>query len=91
MIGSRRSGEKKIMPNCPKHPKTKMICPACIAQRAGTSAKKARSSARNGRLGGRPPQHSPDCDVQATGHYSKGCPRCIYDARKFTPAKRRTA
>jgi len=39
---------------CPKHPKTKLVvfCPSCNGEKR--SAKKAASSAINGRAGGRP-------------------------------------
>jgi len=44
------------MPNCSKHPHVKLVCPACLgARNAGVSSpQKAKSSRKNGRLGGRP-------------------------------------
>lgn len=87
---TRSSKIRVVMPNCRLHTKTKMICPACVGAAGGahtagvTTPAKARSSARNGRLGGRPPNHSPECDVQTTGRYTEDCPRCQYDARKFS-------
>jgi hypothetical protein len=77
-----RNEGSSIMPHCTIHTKTKLICPACIAARAGTSPRKVRSSRRNGRAGGRPPNHSPECDVQVTGRFTKNCPRCDYDAKR---------
>jgi hypothetical protein len=62
------------------HEKIKLVCPACIGARGAGIPKPA--SARNGRLGGRPPKHSPECDVQTTGRYTPNCPRCKYDERR---------
>lgn len=49
-------------PHCRKHPEVALVCPACMgASTAGVTSKaKAKASARNGRLGGRPklPKHS---------------------------------
>jgi hypothetical protein len=67
-------------PTCtvPGHEKVKLVCPACVGARGAGVPKPA--SARNGRLGGRPPKHSPECDVQTTGRCTPNCPRCKYDA-----------
>jgi len=35
-----------------------------------------------------PPAHAANCDVQTTGRYTKDCPRCRFDARKFSAADR---
>ena len=68
---------------CTAHPGAKIIqiCAVCMGQRSGhaSSSAKARSSRRNGRLGGRPPAHADGCDVQVTGRYTEDCPRCEYD------------
>jgi hypothetical protein len=52
--------------HCKIHPDKELVCPSCQAAKAGaasagvTSAAKAKASARNARLGGRPklPKHS---------------------------------
>ena len=73
-------------PHCEIHPHVKMICPACVgASAAGiTSKAKARASARNGKLGGRPklPEHSARCNFKVTGRYTPKCAHCLYDAYK---------
>jgi hypothetical protein len=53
------------MPNCKLHPHTQLVCPSCIAAKnAGVTSKaKAKASARNGRLGGRPPKHIAGCGL----------------------------
>jgi len=77
-----------MSPHCKIHPQTELICPSCVAARnAGVTSKaKAKASARNGRLGGRPklPKHSATCDVQTTGRFTKGCARCAYDKKRAT-------
>ena len=53
-------------PHCKIHPEVTLICPACRSAKGGAHSKgvsskaKAKASARNGRLGGRPklPEHS---------------------------------
>ena len=65
----------KRTPRCPIH-QTKLICPACIG--ATTSIAKAEASARNGRLGGRPPSHLSACQHRETGRYTPNCRGCEY-------------
>jgi hypothetical protein len=83
VIGSEK--EEDQMPYCtvPAHRKRKikLVCPACIAARGAGVPKPA--SARNGRLGGRPPKHRVGCNAQTTGMCNDGCPRCKYDANRL--------
>jgi hypothetical protein len=80
----------KTAPHCHIHPDVALICPSCRSAKGGAATKgvtskvKARASVRNGRLGGRPklPTHAPGCHQQATGRYTKGCPRCQYEDGK---------
>jgi len=66
------------MPNCKLHPHTQLVCPSCIAAKnAGVTSKaKAKASARNGRLGGRPPKHIEGCGLPV---FTSNCPRCRYE------------
>jgi hypothetical protein len=80
--------------HCQIHPHVALVCPACLgaATKGITSKAKAKASAANGRLGGRPklPRHSDRCvnrerAAQAAGLASSvtpGCPRCAYDAHR---------
>jgi hypothetical protein len=74
-------------PHCEIHPHVKMVCPACMgASAAGVTSKaKAKASARNGKLGGRPKleKHSRTCIFKVTGRYTPKCPRCLYEAGKI--------
>jgi hypothetical protein len=76
----------KVAPHCRIHPHVALVCPSCLAGRnkGVTSTAKAKASKRNGRLGGRPklPKHSPGCDAQTTGRYTKGCARCSYEEER---------
>lgn len=77
-------------PHCRIHPRVALICPACQGAKTKgvTSLRKAKASAKNGRLGGRPklPKHSVKCqanrlDTDAHGNdfITVGCPRCEYN------------
>jgi hypothetical protein len=82
-------------PFCKIHPHLAPICPGCRAASGGTasagitSKAKAKASAANGRLGGRPPlpRHTAACPiadirVTATSKLTRGCPRCDYEWKK---------
>ena len=79
------------IPKCPIH-RVVLTCASCRAAASaagnkGVSTKaKARAAKRNGRLGGRPPNHSPECEVNEAAHQTgistKGCPRCQYDEQR---------
>jgi len=73
--------------HCRKHPDVEpiLVCPACLGSK--TSQAKAESSARNGKLGGRPPNHLADCKFHLIGSYTKNCPRCKYDRRRAKAAR----
>jgi hypothetical protein len=76
-------------PHCHKHPHVKLICPACAG--AATSEAKAKSSAANGRLGGRPklPKHTCNPALRKQ-QITRGCPRCDYDVRARIGRRRGT-
>lgn len=77
--------------HCKIHTDTRLVkyCPACRGSAGGrvSSPAKIASSRANaqlgGKRGGRPPNHSPECDVTSTGRYTRDCPRCSYDAKRL--------